>query len=80
MKHSTVKRRTNVTISADLLASARALDLNVSAIAEAALGEAVRSARAAAWQAENAEALRQRAEWIERSGLPLARWQSWRPE
>jgi antitoxin CcdA len=80
MQHSTVKRRTNVTISADLLAEARALDINVSAIAEAALDEAVRAARAAAWQAENAEALRQRVEWIGRNGLPLAGWQSWRPE
>ncbi len=76
---SSRKVRTNVTLSEDLVAGARALRLNVSAIAERALENAVREAEAARWQAENAEALRQRADWIATNGLPLADVQAWRP-
>jgi antitoxin CcdA len=80
MSTAAAKRRANVTLSGDLIDAARALDLNVSAIAEAALAEAVRAARAKAWAEENAEALAQRRAWIEANGMPLARWQMWKPE
>lgn len=76
---SAPKRRANLTIAGDLLDAARAHDLNVSAIAEAALAEAVRAAEARAWRAENADAIAARAAWIEANGLPLARWQAWKP-
>lgn len=72
------KRRTNVSLDARLLASARELGLNLSRIAEEALAAAVREARAKA--EENAEAIAQRAVWIEANGMPLARWQVWKPE
>ncbi|MEM9011320.1 MAG: type II toxin-antitoxin system CcdA family antitoxin [Pseudomonadota bacterium] len=74
------KRRTSVTLDPELLAAARAFGLNVSGIAETALAEAVRQARAKAWQAENAEAIARRAAWIEENGLPLADVQVWKPE
>ncbi len=61
---ATSKRRTNVSIDAELLAAARELGLNVSAITEAALAERVRAARAAVWAAENAEALAARRDCI----------------
>jgi antitoxin CcdA len=73
------KRRTNVSIEGALLDEARELGLNVSAVAEAALGAAVREARARAWAAEAAPAIARRAAWVEAHGLPLARWQLWRP-
>lgn len=73
------KRRTNVSIEGPLLDEARELGLNVSAVAEAALGAAVREARARAWAAEAAPAIKQRVTWIETWGLPLAPWQVWRP-
>lgn len=66
------KQRTNVTLSAETLADARALGLNVSAISDAALAEAVRHAKAKEWAEENAEALQQRRDWIRANGLPLA--------
>ncbi len=75
---SAPKRRTNVTIDADLLDAARDLGLNVSAISEAALADQVRAAQARDWAAENAEALERRRAWIDEHGAPLARWQSWR--
>ncbi|TBN41171.1 hypothetical protein EYE42_07270 [Paracoccus subflavus] len=78
MPQTATKTATNVTLSASLLAEARELHLNVSAIAEHALAAAVRDARAARWQKGNSEALAQRAVWIEENGMPLADIQTWR--
>lgn len=69
---ATEKQRTNVTLTATNLASARALGLNVSAISDAALAEAVRAAKADAWARENADAIAERRAWIEANGAPLA--------
>ena len=74
------KRRTNVTLDAGLLKDARALGLNVSAISETALAEAVRAARGEAWLRENAEALDERRAWIARRGTALADLQVFKPE
>ena len=73
------KARANVTLDADLLADARAFELNVSAIAEGALEAAVKAERARRWYAENAEAIKQRERWIEEHGMPLAEYQIWKP-
>lgn len=73
MSHTTAeKRRTNVTLNATNLAAARDLGLNVSAISDAALAEAVRAARVSRWQKENAAAIAERRSWIESNGPPLA--------
>ncbi len=69
---STEKQRTNVSLNAATLAAARELGLNVSAISDAALAEAVRAAKAEAWARENAEAIAERRAWIEANGTPLA--------
>lgn len=69
---STEKQRTNVSLTASTLAAARDLGLNVSAISDAALAEAVRAAKAEAWARENAEAIAERRAWIEANGTPLA--------
>jgi antitoxin CcdA len=65
------KQRTNITLTAANLAAARELGLNVSAISDAALAEAVRAAKAEAWARENAEAIAERRAWIEANGTPL---------
>jgi antitoxin CcdA len=73
MPHGTTeKQRTNITLSAANLAAARELGLNVSAISEAALAEAVSAARAEAWARENAGAIAERRDWIAANGPPLA--------
>jgi antitoxin CcdA len=69
---TTEKQRTNVSLTASTLAAARELGLNVSAISDAALAEAVRAAKAEAWARENAEAIAERRAWIEANGTPLA--------
>lgn len=51
------RKATNLSINADLLAQARALDLNLSRLLEERLTEAVREARRQNWLAENKEAL-----------------------
>jgi antitoxin CcdA len=66
------KLRTNVSLTASNLAAARELGLNVSAISDAALAEAVRAAKAELWARENAEAIAERRAWIEAHGAPLA--------
>ena len=69
---TTEKQRTNVTLTAANLAAARELGLNVSAISDAAVAEAVRAAKAEAWAKENAGAIAERRAWIEANGTPLA--------
>ena len=69
---SATKRKTSLTLDAELLDGAKALDINVSAVAEAALKNAVASARHAQWLQQNAEAFAAQAAWHERHGHPLA--------
>jgi antitoxin CcdA len=73
------KARANVTLDADLLAEARAFELNVSAIAEGALEAAVRAERARRWSEENAEAIELRRRRVEEKGLLLADYAVWKP-
>lgn len=69
------KQRTNISIDGRALSAARTMDLNVSAISEAAVIEAVRIAEAKAWSEENADAITERRGWIEANGTPLAGFQ-----
>ena len=69
---STIKRKTSLTLDAEVLDSAKALDINVSAVAEAALKNAVISARRTHWLKQNAQAFIEQAAWHERNGHPLA--------
>lgn len=71
-EHASTKQRTVVSLTVSNLAAARELGLDVSAISDAALGAAVRAARAEAWMRENAEAITERRAWIQANGAPLA--------
>jgi len=71
---ATVRRRTNITVEADLLDEARDLGLNVSAIARAALAAEVAKAREQAWRDENRAAFASVNDWIRDNGVPLARY------
>ncbi|MEL3889253.1 type II toxin-antitoxin system CcdA family antitoxin [Ferrovibrio sp. MS7] len=51
------RKATNLSLPTDLVAEAKALGLSVSQIAERALAEAVRQAKAEAWLAENRQAI-----------------------
>ena len=66
------KRKTSLTLDAEALDAARTLGINVSAVADKALQDAVAEARRCAWLAENADAFAAQAAWHERHGHPLA--------
>lgn len=66
------KRKTSLTLDAEALEAARDLGINISAVAEAALMEAVASAQRRKWLDENAEAFAAQSVWHERHGHPLA--------
>ncbi|MCF8210707.1 MAG: type II toxin-antitoxin system CcdA family antitoxin, partial [Rhodoferax sp.] len=69
---STTKRKTSLTLDAEVLDCAKALEINVSAVAEAALKSAVASARHSQWLKQNEQAFAAQAAWHERNGHPLA--------
>jgi antitoxin CcdA len=66
------KRKTSLTLDAEVLDGAKALNINVSAVAEAALKSAVAEARQQHWLNQNAGAFAAQAAWHERHGHPLA--------
>ena len=66
------RRSTSITLSGDLLNEARELGVNVSRAAEAGLTDAIRAARAQAWQQENAAAIDAYNAYIDTHGVPLA--------
>jgi antitoxin CcdA len=69
---TSTKRKTSLTLDAEVMDGAKALGINVSAVAEAALRNAVASARHVQWLQQNAEAFAAQAAWHERHGHPLA--------
>ena len=66
------KRKVTMSISADVIATAKAHGLNVSAVSEEALRRAGAEARRTAWLEENREALAEENETIRKNGLPFA--------
>ena len=69
---ASTKRKTSVTLSAALLDRAKELEINVLAVAEAALLKAVNDANSKHWLAENANQFAAQADWHARNGHPLA--------
>lgn len=69
------KRATNVSLPEDLLAEAKALQINISQAAEAGVAQAITRARSELWLAENQEAIESSNAYVEKHGLPLAKYQ-----
>jgi len=69
---SIVKRKTSLTLDAAALDSAKALSINVSAVAEVALVKAIVEVRQQRWLEENSAAFAEQSDWHERNGHPLA--------
>ncbi|NYT70051.1 type II toxin-antitoxin system CcdA family antitoxin [Pusillimonas noertemannii] len=68
------KRATNVSLPEDLLAEAKALQINISQAAEAGVTQAITRARSELWLAENQEAIESSNAYVEKHGLPLAKY------
>lgn len=75
MKSDTHRRRpSNLSLDADLVAEARALDINVSRAAEEGLARAVSEEKARRWKEENREAMESWNAYVEKHGLPLEKY------
>ena len=68
------KKATNVSINELLLAAARSLQINVSKAAERGLFKAVADKKAELWLEENRHALESSNTYVEKYGLPLAKY------
>lgn len=68
------KKATNLSLNSSLLRLARAMDINLSRACERGLELQVSEALAERWREENAEAMASSNAYVERHGLPLARF------
>ena len=68
------RKATNLSIDQNLIAEAKALDLNVSRMAEEGIAQAVRDRKAQLWLEENREAIEENNRYFEEHGLPLAEY------
>ena len=68
------RKATNLSIDQNLVAEAKALDLNVSRLAEEGIAAAVREEKNRRWKEENREAMEAWNEWVRENGLPLAKY------
>ncbi len=68
------RKAANLSIDANVLADAKSLDINVSRAAETGIAEAVRAEKGRRWLEENREALESSNAWVEKNGLPLAKY------
>ena len=72
-----MRAKVNLSIDAAVTREARALGVNMSRVAEAAIAEAARHGAQPALREENREALERLAREVERDGPALARFRSW---
>ena len=68
--------KVNLTLDATVAADARALGLNMSRLAEAAIAEAAKAERNRQWRAENQAVLAAYADEVAREGLPLSQFRT----
>jgi antitoxin CcdA len=68
------KKTTSVSVAEPLLAEAKALGINVSQAAEEGLAKAVSTKRSEQWIQENWDAIQSSNEYVEKHGLPLAKY------
>ena len=74
---SAAKKPTNLSIRSDLLADARALDINLSAELEKHLTEVIRQRRAEQWLADNREAIEGYNAFVKEHGLWSDELRTW---
>ncbi|HEY5820048.1 MAG TPA: type II toxin-antitoxin system CcdA family antitoxin [Mesorhizobium sp.] len=69
--NSILRKSTNLSLDAHLVAQAKGLDINISRVAEEGIARAVSEERARLWKIENREAIDFWNGYIEEHGLPL---------
>lgn len=68
--------KVNLTLEAEVVASARDLGVEMSRVAEAAISHASKLERNRRWREENREALDAYADEVAREGLPLSQFRT----
>nr|WP_295370610.1 type II toxin-antitoxin system CcdA family antitoxin [uncultured Sphingosinicella sp.] len=68
------RRATNVSLPTNLIEEARRLDINISQACESGLEATVAKTRAERWIEENREAIESSNAFVEKHGLPLAKY------
>jgi antitoxin CcdA len=71
-----MRAKVNLSIDDAVVREAREFGVNMSRVAEAAIGEAARAERNRRWREENRKALESYAREVESEGLALARFRS----
>lgn len=71
---SATRKAANLSLDSELLTQARELDINLSRAAEDGIAKAIKAERERRWLEENAEAIRAENDYIEKNGLPLAKY------
>ncbi|MDH4987585.1 type II toxin-antitoxin system CcdA family antitoxin [Aminobacter anthyllidis] len=69
-----IRKPTNVSLDSRLVEEAKALGINMSQAAEAGLAKAISEEKSRQWLEENREAIESSNEYVERHGLPLAKY------
>lgn len=73
---SSPRKAANVSLDAQAIADAKELGINISKACEQGLVAEISKARADRWRRENAEAIASSNEWVEKNGLPLAKYRA----
>jgi antitoxin CcdA len=73
MSHSP-RKAANLSLDSALVSQARELNINISRAAEDGIERAIKSERERLWLLENAEAIRLENEYVEKNGLPFAKY------
>ena len=76
MSRQTQKKATNITLSADVLAEAKALNINISQACDRYLREVVRSERERRWRQDHAEFIAAYNQSLAQDGLPLDQYRA----
>jgi antitoxin CcdA len=71
---NTQKRATNVSLPSDMVAEAKELGVNLSQACEKGLVAEIATKRREKWIAENMHALESSNVWVEKNGLPFAKY------
>lgn len=75
-RFSSPKKATNLTLSADVLAEAKSLGINVSQVCDQFLRDLVRQERERRWKLEHADFIAAYNRTVEQESLPLDQWRT----
>jgi antitoxin CcdA len=68
------RKAANLSLDEGLVSQARELQINISRAAEDGIAKAIKAERERLWRIENAEAIRLENEYVEKHGLPFAKY------